>query len=156
MYAALEKLAAEGFVHSSRRGTSKRWTALSPEELIKRLREQYNDPLDVLLEELPKLQNSLPPEPFSTVPGIPATHKAAISLIDAAQSDIHISCWQTDLEVLREALTSAHERGVRVFGMLYGSAALPPGSWLHHHYEEIVGRRVDGRLLALVADEEGD
>lgn len=153
VYAALEKLAAEGLVQSSRRGSSRRWAALPPNELIARLRKQYNEPLDFLGQELPKLEATEPSEPFLTVAGIDPTHEAAVALIDGAKVEIHISCWEPDLTALRAALISAHERGVRVFGMLYGDTEPPPGSWLHHHYVDIVGNRVGGRLLALVADE---
>jgi sugar-specific transcriptional regulator TrmB len=153
VYAALDKLAAAGFVHSSRRGTSTRWAALPPNELIARLRKHYNDPLDFLVDELPKAQASQPSEPFLTVSGLNAMHEVAAALVTAAKVELHISCWQADLEALQEPLTAAHERGVRVFGMLYGEAAPPPGSWLHHHYEGIVADRVGGRLLALVVDD---
>ncbi len=153
VYAALDKLATEGFVHSSRRGSSTRWAALSPDELVARLRKHYNEPLDFLTEELPKVQASEPSEPFLTVSGIAAMQEAAVALIGAAEAELHISCWEPDLEALRESLTAAHERGVRVFGMLYGESEPPPGSWLHHHYEDIVADRVGGRLLALVIDE---
>jgi sugar-specific transcriptional regulator TrmB len=153
VYAALDKLAAAGFVQSSQRGTSTRWAALPSDELVARLRKHYNEPLDFLVEELPKVQTSEPSEPFLTVSGVAAMHDAAAALVNAAQVEIHISCWEVDLDALREPLTAAHERGVRVFGMLYGDAEPPPGSWLHHHYEEIVADRVSGRLLALVADD---
>lgn len=153
VYAALEKLSTEGFVHSSRRGSSTRWAAIPPDELVARLRKHYNDPLDYLVEELPKVQAAEPSEPFLTVSGVSAMREAAAALIAAAQDELHISCWEDDVDALREALAAAHERGVRVFGMLYGEAEPPPGSWLHHHYEEIVAERVAGRLLALVVDD---
>jgi HTH-type transcriptional regulator, sugar sensing transcriptional regulator len=153
VYAALDKLATEGFVQSSQRGKSTRWAALPPEELVARLRKHYNEPLDFLGEELPKVQTAEPSEPFLTVPGISAMHDAALALIEGAQVEIHISCWQVELEALEGALTAAHDRGVRIFGMLYGEADRPPGSWLQHHYEDIVADRVGGRLLALVADD---
>ncbi|MGB2711654.1 MAG: helix-turn-helix domain-containing protein [Conexibacter sp.] len=154
VYAALDKLAAAGFVQSSQRGTSTRWAALPADELIARLRKHYNEPLDFLVEELPKLQTSVPTEPFLTVSGVTAMHEAAIALIRGAQTELHISCWHAELEALREVLTDAHEGGVRVFGMVYGETETPPGSWLHHHYEDIVAHRVGGRLLALVTDDE--
>ncbi len=153
VYAALDKLAAAGFVHSSRRGTSTRWAALPPDELVERLRKHYNDPLDFLVEELPKVQASEPSEPFLTISGVAAMRDAAVGLISAAQEELHISCWEADLDALRQALADADARGVRVFGMLYGALEPPPGSWLHHHYEDIVADRVAGRLLALVVDD---
>lgn len=153
VYAALDKLAAAGFVQSSQRGSSTRWAAIPPDELIARLRRHYNEPLDFLTEELPKVQAATPSEPFFTVSGVIAMHEAATALVDSAQQELHISCWDPDLEALREQLDGAHARGVRVFGMLYGTLEPPPGSWLHHHYEDIVANRVGGRLLALVVDD---
>jgi len=153
VYAALEKLAAAGYVQSSRHGSSQRWAALAPEELVGRLRRHYNEPLDFLVEELPKVQASAPSEPFLTIDGVAPMHEAAAALIDATQVELHISCWEADLDALRAPLIDAHTRGARVYGMLYGEAEPPPGSWLHHHYEEIVAERVAGRLLALVVDD---
>lgn len=153
VYAALEKLADQGFAQSTRRGGSTRWAAVRPEELVARLRRHYNEPLDFLHEELPKIQTAEPSEPFFTVSGLTAMLEAATSLIEASQDELYISCWKEDLDTLRQALTDAFARGVRVFGMLYGEADLPPGSWLNHHYEEIVASRLSGRLLTLVADD---
>jgi HTH-type transcriptional regulator, sugar sensing transcriptional regulator len=153
VYAALDKLASEGFVQSSQRGASRRWAALPPDELLSRLRKHYNDPLDFLGEQLPKIQATEAPDPFFTVAGMTAAQDAALSLIGTATAEIHISCWEMDLEALRTPLQEAHDHNVRIFGMLYGNAEPPAGSWLHHHYVDIVGNRIAGRLLALVADE---
>jgi sugar-specific transcriptional regulator TrmB len=153
VYSALEKLAGAGFVQASQRGASTRWAPIPPDELLERLRRQYNEPLDFLVRELPKVRATSPPEPFLTVSGLTAMHEAATALIVAATEEMHISCWQEDLDPIRVALADANARGVRVFGMLYGEVEPPPGSWLRHHYVDIVAGRVDGRLLALVVDD---
>lgn len=153
VYSALDKLAAAGFVQSISRGASRLWTALPPEELVPRLRRQFNEPIDFLSDELPKVRSSEPSQPFLTLGGIEPTREAAAALIDAAEAELHVSCWPEDLEAFRDNLAAAHERGVLVYGMLYGEVETPPGSWLHHHYEDIVGQRVGGRLLALVIDD---
>ncbi len=121
--------------------------------MIARLRKQFNEPLDFLAAELPRVQVSRPSEPFLTVSGVVAMREAAEAVIRASEAELHISCWGADLEVLWEPLVDAHDRGVRVFGMLYGEEDPPPGLWLHHRYEWIVADRVEGRLLALVGDE---
>ncbi len=153
VYSALDKLAREGVVHSTKRGGSTRFVATPPKELIARLRARFVAPLDFLGDALPRLAATQPPEPFLTVSGLAALLAAARAIIDDARVEIHISCWSDDLPAIGEALGAAHSRGVRVFGMLYGSAPPPPGSWLEHHYVDIVAGRVGGRLLALVADE---
>jgi sugar-specific transcriptional regulator TrmB len=154
VYTALDKLASEGVVQSVKRGSSTRFTAIPPAELIARLRKQYNAPLDFLADELPKVAAPEPPEPFLTVTGLTAIRAAARTIVEMARRDLHISCWADDLAGLEDAIAAAGERGVKVYGMLYGDGPLPSGAWLRHHYVEIVAGRVGGRLLALVADEE--
>ena len=153
VYSALDKLAREGVVHSIKRGGSTRFAATPPEELVASLRSQFTAPLDFLADELPKLAAREPPEPFLTVSGLTALLAAARAIVEDARSELHISCWTEDLGAIEDVLAAAHGRGVRVYGMLYGDAPLPPGSWLRHHYIDIVAGRVGGRLLALVADE---
>jgi sugar-specific transcriptional regulator TrmB len=153
VYAALDKLAGEGVVQTITRGSSTRFAAVPPAELIGRLRKHYNAPLDFLEEELPKIHSAEPVDPFLTLSGQSAVRDAATALIDGAHEEIHISCWQRDADALRASIAAADARGVKVYGMLYGEGEPPPGLWLRHHYEDIVGDRVGGQLLALVADE---
>jgi sugar-specific transcriptional regulator TrmB len=154
VYPALDKLAAEGIVHSVKRGSSTRFSAIEPAELVARLRKRYNAPLDFLADELPRVETARPPEPFLTVSGATALYETARKIIDGAREELYISCWAEDLAAIEDALVAAHERGIPIHGMLYGEAELPPGDWLRHHYVDIVGNRVSGRLMALVADEE--
>ncbi|MEO8667156.1 MAG: helix-turn-helix domain-containing protein [Bauldia sp.] len=152
VYTALDKLAAEGMVQSFKSGSSTRFTAIPPDELVGRLRKHFNTPLDFLSHELPKVAAPEPPEPFLTVTGVTALHAAARAIVETAQKEIHISCWAEDMPALGDALVASEARGVRIFGMFYGEGALPSGVWLRHHYVDIVAGRVGGRLLALVAD----
>jgi sugar-specific transcriptional regulator TrmB len=153
VYAALDKLHSEGMVQTITDGSVTLWTALQPGELVNRLRERYNAPLDFLARELPKVRSAVPGDPFLTVTGEVALLEATKAIIDGAREELHISCWEAELELFRSALDAASARGVRVFGMLYGEGAMPQGVWLRHHYEEIVGGRVGGRLVAVVVDD---
>jgi hypothetical protein len=154
VYAALDKLASEGVVQSFTEGSKTRFTVIAPADLVKRLRDRYNAPLDFLSDELPKLETSAGPVPFLTISSETALRETARMIADAARAELHISCWEEDVDYFRKALVAADARGVAIFGMLYGEGEFPPGSWLRHHYEGIVGERVAGRLLALVADED--
>ena len=153
VYAALDKLAAEGSVESFTDGNATRFMAVDPGELVARLRRRYNAPLDYLADALPRLAAPRPSYPFLTVSGEAAILATARAIVDTARKDIHISCWSPDLADVGPALTAAHDRGVEVFGMLYGDDDLPAGTWMRHHYRDIVANRVGGRLIALVADE---
>lgn len=153
VYSTVEKMIGQGIVHSIKNGSSTQFVCIEPDELISRLRKQYNDPINYLEQALPPLATFEPAEPFLNVTGLEAIREAAGSIIDAAQEEIHLSLWSEDLGSLRGSLEGAFKRGVTIFGMLYSQDdELPPGTWLRHSYEEIVENRIGGRMLTLVSD----
>lgn len=154
VYGTVEKMTSEGTVQTIRTPAGTHFVALDPAELVDRLRRRYNEPLDFLSVKLPPLATSVPDQAFLSVLGASSVVEAARQLIDAAEAELSLSLWDPELNELRGSLESAEKRKVRIFGMLYSqSAVLPPGTWHRHSYEEIVGSRVEGRLLSLVADD---
>ncbi len=153
VYGMVERLLAKGTVQSINSATGTQFVALDPDELIGRLRRQFNAPLDFLAEQLPQLSEFVRDEVFLSVAGADNVLEASRQIIDQARAEVHISLWKPELEALQGALAAAVDRGVQVFGMLYSTSAdLPAGTWLRHAYEEIVGRRIGGRMLSLVSD----
>lgn len=153
VYATVEKLVAEGSVQRIASAGGTRFVALPPDELVDRLRRRFNDPLDYLAEKLPPLADRVEDEAFLSVSGESTILESARRLVSAAQEELNISLWEPELDGLRTNIAEAAQRGVRIFGMLYSATAdEPEGTWLRHSYEEIVGNRVGGRMLTLVAD----
>jgi HTH-type transcriptional regulator, sugar sensing transcriptional regulator len=153
VYATVEKLVGEGSVQRIASAGGTRFVALPPDELVDRLRRRFNDPLDYLAEKLPPLVDHVEDEVFLSVSGEGTILESARQLVSAAHEQLNISLWEPELEGLRTNIAAAAERGVRIFGMLYSAtAAEPAGTWLRHSYEEIVGNRLGGRMLTLVAD----
>jgi len=153
VYSTVEKMTGLGIVHSIKNGATTRFVCIDPEELVARLRRQFNEPIDYLNDALPPLATFEPAEAFLNVTGLPAIREAAASIFDAARETVHLSLWAEELEPLRRSLEEAFDRGVSIFGMLYADTdELPPGRWLQHSYEEIVASRIGGRMLTLVAD----
>ena len=153
VYSTVEKLTGLGIVHSITRGSTTRFVCIDPAELVARLRKKYNEPIDFLESALPALARFEPTELFLNVAGLGGIREACRSIIDTASDSVNISVWGEDLLPLRDSFDAAVERGVRVWGMLYSDdAEIPSGTWLRHSYEEIVGNRVGGRLIVLVAD----
>jgi sugar-specific transcriptional regulator TrmB len=153
VYSTVDKLIGEGFVQTinSQRGTE--YVAAAPDELIARLRQRYNDPLDALAETLPSLAHIVPDDVFLNLAGKDAILAGCREIISRATSQIYISVWAPEILVIADDLDEAAERGVEIFGMLYSEDAdLPPGHWLRHRYEEIVATRIGGRMLSLVVD----
>jgi len=155
VYSTLEKLALLGIVHTVRRDSTTRYVCIAPDELIKRFRTQFSEPLDYLEQSLPSLGAFVPSTEVLTVSGLDAILENSRYIVNRAQQEVFISIWAEDLDDLRDALVQADTRGVSVFAMLYGDeSTLEVGSWLHHGYGGIVGDRLQGRMLTVAADHE--
>jgi predicted transcriptional regulator len=155
VYSTLERLVSKGIAHSVRAGTSTQYVCVPPGELMHRLRDDFEEPLDFLEKTLPGLATFEPAPEVLTVSGVEAIRENSRFIVGGAREELYISIWLDDIADLAEELTAAHERGVRIFGMFYGDE-LPfeAGSWLTHGYRQIVSDRIGGRLLTLVADGE--
>jgi sugar-specific transcriptional regulator TrmB len=154
VYATLERLASKGIVHSVRHKSKTQYVCISPEELLHRLRDNYAEPLDYLEKTLPALAAFEPAAEVLTVIGMDAIRENGRYIVADARSEIYVSIWPDDLGGLGPELSAADERGVRIFGMLYGDEPPPAGVWLAHSYRKIVSDRIRGRMLTLVADGE--
>lgn len=155
VYSTLEKLASLGIVHSVKRDSVTKYVCISPDELVKRFRTRFSEPLDYLERTLPGLAAFVPSTEVLTVSGLDAIRENSRYIVNYARKEVFLSIWAEDLDELRDALVQADERGVRVFAMIYGDdATLEVGSWLQHGYGDIVSDRLQGRMLTLAADHE--
>ena len=157
VYAVLGKLADEGFVHAIRRDGATRFAAIAPDELVQRLRRRFNDPLDLLEASLPQVAAPVAPNELLAIAGRSAILEGCRAVIAAADRELTVSLWASELGELVDVVHAAHARGVQVYGMVYGadgSGDPLPGSWLAHSYQDIVAGRIHGRMLTLVVDRE--
>jgi len=153
VYATLEKLASEGVVHTVTTGSGTQYISIAPDELVQRFRQEFEEPIEYLEQTLPGLAVFEPASEVLTVTTLEAILENTRFIIDHASRELYISVWQDDIHALLDSLAAAHEREVRIFGMLYGDD--PPddlGSWAVHGYQEIVSDRLVGRMLTAVAD----
>ena len=155
VYSTLEKLASEGIVHTVMTGSGTQYISISPDELVHRFRQEFDEPIDYLEQALPGLAVFEPASEVLTVTALEAIRENSRFIVDNARRELYVSIWKDDMEALRDALAAAHGRDVRIFGMLYGDE-LPDGlgSWLLHSYQQIVADRLGGRMLTVVADGE--
>jgi sugar-specific transcriptional regulator TrmB len=152
VYAMLERLAAAGIVAHTRRGNTVEYVSVPPQDVLHKLRERYTKPLDYLEATLPTIVSSDPEPDVLQVAGRDAIIDHARVIVRKARSEIYLSIWGENLDLLRTDLAAADARGVRIFGMLYGEGDLDVGWWQHHSYRETVASRIGGRMLTLVAD----
>jgi HTH-type transcriptional regulator, sugar sensing transcriptional regulator len=154
VYSTLERLASKGIVHSVRTKSGTQYVCISPVELMHRFRQEFGEPMDYLEGVLPGLAVFEPASEVLTVSGLDALRENSTYIVDGARDEIYLSVWADEVRYMMEALAAAGERGVRVYGMLYGEEVPDVGSWLIHGYQPIVADRIGGRMLTLVADRE--
>jgi sugar-specific transcriptional regulator TrmB len=152
VYAMLERLAGAGIVTHTRRGNTVEYVSVPPKDVLHKLRERYARPLEYLEETLPTIVSSDPEPDVLQVASRDAIMDHAGAIIRAATSEIYLSIWGENLEPLYGDLEGADARGVRIFGMLYGTGDIDVGWWQRHSYRETVASRIGGRMLTLVAD----
>ncbi len=153
VYSTLERLVSKGIVQSVRRDSTTQYVCISADELLDRLRREFDEPLDYLERTLPLLAVFEPAAEVLTVLGLDAIRENARFVVRDASEEIYVSVWADDVGFLADQLAAARERGVRIFGMLYGDD--PPqdaGSWFSHSYRQIVSDRIAGRMLTLAVD----
>jgi sugar-specific transcriptional regulator TrmB len=152
VYATLDRLAAAGIVNQVSDGSSSTYVCVPPEDLVRRLREQYAQPLAYLEAALPALASRTPDLDTMQLSNAATLIDEARIIVDEAREEIFVSLWDESVELLRTNLESAHERGIAVFAMIYGEAEIEGGWWQHHSYRETVAARIGGHMLTLVAD----
>jgi HTH-type transcriptional regulator, sugar sensing transcriptional regulator len=155
VYAMLERLAEAGIVARTRQGSSVEYVCVPPQDLLHKLREKYAKPLEYLEATLPTIVSSDPEPDTLQVASLDAIIDHARVLVRSASEQIYVSLWAEDIDLLRGDLTDADARGVRIFGMLYGSESLEAGWWQLHSYRDTVASRIGGRMLTLVVDASG-
>jgi len=154
VYALLERMQREGIVHAIKKGSTTEFICISPRELVERLRQEFNEPIDFLEQTLPTLATFEPSTEVFVMSGGSAILENCRYLLNGATANVSVSIWPDELESLADAFVAADERGVRITGMFYGEEAPTYGVWLTHSYREIVAGRIHGRILVMVSDRE--
>lgn len=154
VYAMLERLAAQGVVARTNRGSTVEYVCVPPADLLHKLRERFTKPLDYLDKTLPTIGSRDPEPGVLQVESLDAIVDHARAIIRGAKEQIYLSIWEENVQPLLDELEVADERGVRIAGMFYGAGAAVPGMgwWQRHSYRETVASRIRGRMLTMVVD----
>jgi HTH-type transcriptional regulator, sugar sensing transcriptional regulator len=153
VYSTLERLVASGIAQHRQRRTSSEYLCVAPDELVRRLRAKYDQPLDDLENALPKLPGVSTLDLLRIV-GEETVVEHARALINRAEREIYISAWSSHVDVLRDVLATAADRGVQAFTITCGVAHFGIGVSVQHSDPERVSTRVGGQMLTIVIDGE--
>jgi sugar-specific transcriptional regulator TrmB len=152
VYGTLTKLARMGIVTQVNGANGSQYVCVGPDELVERLRRQFEEPLTHLAAVLPTIAETHTEATSITLSGWARARADARQMIQSATEHVRLSLWADLVDEFRADLSDAHARGVEVFAMIYGDASLEGGTWLQHSYGDIVSSRIGGQMFTLLVD----
>jgi len=156
VYACLQRLVDRGAALRAE-GSTDRYIASSPQDLVLNLRDKTEKALRFIEEHTPRRRESLPG--FYNLNGYEAILTMAGELIDRADTLLLVDGWWCEIEALAGRLRGAEKRGVTVVAIAVACGASDLG--LSHVYPHsdvrapfpVSVEREEGRDLALVVDQ---
>lgn len=130
------------------------FSPLSPNDLVDKLRREYNQFTEELEERLKSVDFVSDFDPVWNLQNREKAFKMASDLISKAKSTISIGIWSEELPLLADSLRAASKRGVRVLTLIYGTDKLDFGETYNHDIENMGPVEKLGRTLDCVVDSE--
>ncbi len=154
IYEIMNRLVDKGIVRPLSEGgqRGKRYGALDPDEFMAHKRQDITERTVRLAPLLRSLATGREVGYVWPMDSGDAVFDRARRLIDEAERDILISLWPEELVVLKTALKSADQRGVRVAMVHFGPPAERIGATYHHPAEKTIYEEKGGRGFSLIVD----
>ncbi len=151
VYDVSRRLITKGFAASS--GTNPElFSPLSPKELVDKIKRD-NDELTRKLKK--RLSNFRFVSDFDPVWNIKNGEEAiekVREIVAEAQRKIYIGIWLEDFLPIKEELRRAHDRGVKLFMLVYGETDIDFGEYYFHAREHLESIDTIGRTIDCTAD----
>ncbi len=132
VYEALGRLEARGAVLKSTENKATLYRPLPPDALLDRYQQAQQRLMQSLRDGLRRLYTTQDEESLWTISGREAVLSYAGRMIREAETEIMLVLSDPDLEVLREEIVAASERGVAVSAVLTGEGELSCGQVVRH------------------------
>ena len=149
IYDILRKMLHKGLVNEIGEGL---YLPLPPEELIKRLKSQFDSNLALLKEEVDRTSWRSDHEHIWTLRGLNETMGKAQEMTASAEKEIYIRCFPMEGRLIDSKLHQAVKRGVLVKYISMGPPLSPFEIQVVHPGWEHLERRLDGRCFDLITD----
>lgn len=124
---------------------------INPDELLERSERSYLSSLEYLRENLPNIAPDFV-EPVLNLRGSKGIFEYAIDIINSSEKEIFIEAWSADLNMLKEALKNANDKGVDIKLVGYDNAKLEFGNVYQHGLGQKIEKELGGRWLILTVD----
>ncbi len=135
IYETLEKLAQKGLVFTLQADPAQ-YAPLDSQELLTRLRAEFDDSLGTLEDEVANLASRTTLESIWTIQGRENILDKARSMIKGAQEAVYLAAWNQVVQEVKADLEEANKRGTRVIVVSCGEVDLATGTLYRHRFEE--------------------
>ncbi|GGC76136.1 transcriptional regulator [Thalassobacillus devorans] len=156
VYGALQKMKEQGLVFTvsgGNNGKQVRYSPLPYKELLKTKKDTFMDQLEFLgdsLEEISSNSDVNWSELF-VIEGYSASVEVVQTAISECESEIIISCWKREFDVLEELLFKAHERGIKIVTLIFdGEQVDVPWDNFTHYGEGLALGRHSGEFSIVI------
>jgi len=149
VYECIERLKRKGLVYMVE-GSPVRYVPVPPDELARRLSREFGDSLERLEELLKEERRGDQAEYIFNIGGYEAILGKAGEIIHESASSLDLALWGSEVDRLREKLTDACARGVRVRLLTFNGEVLPGGEVYSHR--PISPEEFSGRWITVVRD----
>jgi sugar-specific transcriptional regulator TrmB len=151
VYDVTRRLISRGIVASTST-KPEMFSPLSPRELVDKLQREYRHYTAELEKHLKEFDFHSDFDPVWNLTDPEKVFETTIRIIDEAQETIYIGLWEQEFRRLEKPLRAAHERGVIIFILLYGSAEPDFGTVYHHDTDNFPLLEEMGRSLDCTVD----
>lgn len=152
IYETIEKLKERNLVITLA-GDPLKYLPVSPEKLFHGLRNEYDASLEKLTESFQELFCNQYGEYIFNINGYQAVIQKANELIRESRRELAAFLWDEEYRGIEPELIKAHERGVKIYGVVCGRECPDFGDFYHHGYEAQVLEEHRGRMFVMVTDE---
>ncbi|SHE12022.1 Sugar-specific transcriptional regulator TrmB [Chlamydia abortus] len=155
IYEVLGKLMDKGAVHLVPSEPVK-YSPVPAEELIDRLRKQFEESLSYLEKELTMLQQERDIDVIWHIRSDEMVMNEITEMIARTEKELWLSVWEPQVPMIQAAVERHLREGVHVFSVLFGSPDKTIGATFHHDYmtPEVVRDRTGGHLTIAARDGE--
>ncbi|HDR8142868.1 MULTISPECIES: TrmB family transcriptional regulator [Bacillus] len=132
------------------------YAPLPAKELIRRLRNNFENSMDYLEKNLSALESEQEVDVIHRISSDEHVVAEMIDIINKAEKEIWLSIWEPQASSLKSAIDRRINEKIHVFSILFGAPDMQLGVTTHHNYmaPEVAEERMNGRLTIVARDNE--
>ncbi|NOJ73349.1 TrmB family transcriptional regulator [Paenibacillus alvei] len=155
IYEVLAKLMDKGAVYTVP-SDPVTYAPLPAKELIRRLRNDFDNSMDYLEKNLSALESEQEVDVIRRISSDERVAAEMIDIIDKAEEEIWLSIWEPQVSSVKGAIDRRIKEEIHVFSILFGAPEIRLGVTTHHNYmaPEVAEERMNGRLTIVARDNE--